>query len=267
MYTLVDTHCHLNFNTFNNDFPEVLDRANSKGVDRILIPAIDLPTSYQIVDLCEKYEFLYAAVGIHPNNALTWQKDTLKHLKTLTSHPKVVALGEIGLDYYRDKAPQSFQKEILVEQLGLAASSNLPVIIHNRDAFPDIWGILSLWQKNLPVTSPELARRPGVLHSFSEGLDEARQVLSQLFLIGISGTTTFQNAKLRQKVTASLPLDCLLLETDAPFLSPHPFRGQRNEPAYIAYIAQKIAGLHQSTIETIALQTTSNANRLFAWRT
>lgn len=266
MLALTDTHCHLNLNTFNNDFGEVLERAWMAGLEKILIPATDLAGSEQIIKLCGEYPNLYAAVGVHPNDALSWQKDTQKRLIDLTKHPKVVAIGEIGLDYYRDRAPQSLQKEILLKQLELATEVQLPIVVHNRQAFDDLWEMISQWQKGLEDKNSVIANRPGVLHSFSENVEKMQVVVSKHFYIGISGPITYQNAALQQSVAVAVPTDSLLIETDAPFLTPHPFRGQRNEPAHVKYVAAKIAQLRQDNLETIVKHTTTNANRLFGWR-
>ncbi|NPV76905.1 MAG: TatD family hydrolase [Anaerolineae bacterium] len=263
---LTDTHCHLNLNTFNNDLGDVLERAWTAGLEKILIPAIDLAGSRQIVELCDKHPNLYAAVGVHPNDALTWQKDTLNCLRDLTQHPKVVAIGEIGLDYYRDRAPKLLQKEILSQQLDLASDAQLPIIVHNRQAFIDLYELIDQWQKSLEEKNSLIARRPGVLHSFSEDVKKMQMVVFKNFYIGISGPITYQNAALQRAVAAAVPMDRLLIETDAPFLTPHPFRGQRNEPAHVKYIAEKVAKLRQTNLEKIAKNTTLNANRLFGWR-
>ncbi|MCC6147983.1 MAG: TatD family hydrolase [Anaerolineaceae bacterium] len=266
MLALTDTHCHLNLTTFHKDLAEVIERAWTAGLDKILVPAIDLNGSYQVVELCDQYPNLYAAVGVHPNDALTWQKDTIRQLRELAQHPKVVAIGEIGLDYYRDRAPQFMQKNILTEQLELAAECQLPVILHNREAFKDLWEIIAKWQKNLKESNSALANRPGVLHSFSEDVDTMQMIHSHHFFIGISGPVTYKNAADLQAVAEMCPDDHLLIETDAPFLTPHPFRGQRNEPAYVQYVARKVAQLRQSKLETIIKNTTHNADQLFAWR-
>ena len=266
MLSLTDTHCHLNLNIFKDDLDVVLERAWTTGLEQILIPAIDLAGSRQIVELCDKYPNLYAAVGVHPNDALSWQKDTQNCLRDLANHPKVVAIGEIGLDYYRDRAPKLLQREILLQQLELATEVQLPIVVHNRQAFEDLWELISQWQKTLEENNSLIAKRPGVMHSFSEDVGKMQVVVSKHFYVGISGPITYQNAMLQQSVAIAVPLDHLLIETDAPFLTPYPFRGQRNEPAHVKYIADKVAQLRHNNLETIAKNTTLNAIRLFGWR-
>lgn len=262
---LVDTHCHLYFDQFDHDRQAVLERAAKRGVGRILVPGIDLQTSQAAVELAQVYPAVYAAVGVHPNDALSWDASTLSRLHVLASDPKVVAIGEIGLDYYRQRAPHDVQMRVLLEQLQLAAELGLPVVIHNREAGTELLPVLSAWQTGLAHADNDLAERPGVLHSFSDAESTARQAIDLNFRIGFTGPVTFRNAAALQAVAAALPLDALLVETDAPFLAPHPHRGQRNEPAYVRLVAEKLAELHAEAFETTAEITTANAARLFRW--
>jgi TatD DNase family protein len=262
---LVDTHCHLNLDAFQEDLPAVLERALSNGVERILIPGIDVESSRQAVALAEKHPNLFAAVGVHPNDANTWDETTYNTLRELADHSKVVAVGEIGLDYYRDWAPRSKQQYILHQQLQLAAETNLPVVLHNRDALADLWPIMVQWQHSLEIQASPLAKRPGVFHSFDGDLETALQAAERYFFIGISGPVTFRNAPDRQQVAAKLPIKSILLETDAPFLAPHPRRGRRNEPAYVRLISEKVAELHHISVSSLSQATTENAGQLFAW--
>ncbi len=266
MNVFTDTHCHLNLNLFQSDLHEVVERAFQLGVERIVIPGVDLETSLLAVQLSSENEHLYAAVGVHPNDAQTWQKDTLAELKKLATSPRVVAIGEIGLDYYRNFAPADLQKEIFLAQLALAAEIQKPVIIHERQSLADLWQLLSTWHQDLQDHDLALANRPGVLHSYEGDLETALQAIQLGFKIGISGPVTFHNAKVRQSITAGLPLDSILIETDAPYLTPHPFRGLRNEPSYVVWIAEKIAALHNRPVSEIAAVTTQNADRFFGWR-
>lgn len=265
MFELADTHCHLYLDLFREDLPEILERAKNRGINRILLPGTDLESSQQAVSICEKYPNLFAAVGVHPNDALSWNASTRQALKSLAQHPKVVAVGEIGLDYYRDFAPKELQIEIFGQQLELAAELVLPVIIHNREAIQDLWPQLKKWHNQLTAANSPLARLPGVLHSFDGDISSAQTAIQSNFMIGITGPVTFKNAVQRQELIASLPLNHLLLETDSPYLSPHPFRGRRNEPERIFFIAEKVAELHQETLEYTAQITTENSNRLFHW--
>jgi len=262
---LIDTHCHLNFNLFQNDLVNVLERAWDNGIERILIPGIDLDTSRRAVELSEIYPKLYSAVGIHPGEALSWDDNSLYHLIELAKHPKVVAIGEIGLDYYRDLAPRDLQMEVFQEQLDLAADLEKPVIIHDRQAIEDVWLRLKEWQAGLKRKAIKTAWRPGVLHSYEGNIELALKAIQLNFIIGVGGPVTFRNATERQKLVSSIPLNGLVLETDAPFLTPHPHRGERNEPAFLNLIAKKIADLNNKTLDTIAEITSDNADRLFAW--
>ncbi len=262
---LTDTHCHLDFDAFDVDREDVLERSEVVGIIRILNPGVDLETSKQAVLLAEAHPQVFAAVGVHPNDARTWDSDTIECLRDLAKHPKVVAIGEIGLDYYRKSTPRERQRQVLLEQLGLAAELELPVVIHNRLASQDILSILEEWYAELIRSNSPLATRPGVLHSYSDGVELAHQALNMNFYIGISGPVTYQNAHKLQQVVTSLPLECIVIETDAPFLTPHPYRGQRNEPAYVQYVAEKVASLHQISTTELAEISTANAARLFAW--
>jgi TatD DNase family protein len=261
----VDSHCHLFFNSFNDDLDQVLRRAWDGGITRILMPGIDLETSRQVIALSEKHPNLFAAVGVHPNDAVGWPTGSLVELKRLAEHPKVVAIGEIGLDYYRNNTPQALQREVLAAQLELAASLGKPVVVHNRQAFSDLWPVLKDWQTALEGSGNPLSQAPGVLHSFEGTQAMALQAIERHFYIGIGGPVTFRNAADRQEVAKDIAIEHILLETDAPFLTPHPHRGQRNEPSYVIFIAEKVAQLRAQSLHFVAEATTQNADRLFAW--
>ncbi len=269
---LCDTHCHLNFDSFDADRPQVLERAQAAGVGRILNPSIDLETSREIVDLAQTIPELYAAIGVHPNDGASWRKDTRATLRELAQQPKVAAIGEIGLDYYRDRMPASQQQHIFAQQLELAAELELPVVIHIRDAnrqqpqaTADTLRMLAEWMADLRKHGSPLAERPGVLHSFSSGLPAGLEAIQLGFMLGITGPVTFKKAFELQEVVLGIPLQHLLVETDAPFLTPHPYRGQRNEPAYVRFVVEKIAELHILPTRKIEAITTQNAGRLFLW--
>ncbi len=285
--TLTDTHCHLDLDQFDSDRELVLERAARAGLDRILIPGLNLTSSLAAVNLALSHPMLYAAVGVHPTEALTWEEATRQDLKTLASGAigtygtsgvlgpsKVVAIGEIGLDYYWDSAPHDIQRSVLLEQLALAAESGLPVILHMREARDapqgncagDLLKLLEQWVQGLRSGRHPLAERPGVLHSFSGTLEMAQAAMSLGFYIGVTGSLTYKNAGKRQEIISALPLERILLETDAPFQTPHPHRGKRNEPAYIRLIADKIALVHSCSHELVAEATRANARRLFAWK-
>jgi TatD DNase family protein len=259
-----DTHCHLDFQDFDHDRDKVLERACEAGLEHVLNPGIDIRTSQMAVQLSDTYPQVYAAVGIHPNSSLSWDASALGSLEDLVAHPKVVAIGEIGLDYYRDRAPRAHQKQVFIAQLELAGRLNLPVVIHTRNHDPqdracltDLIAILSEWKTNLTY--------PGVVHSYSGNVIEAQKILVLGFFIGITGPVTYKNASVLREVVASIPLDRLLIETDSPFLTPHPYRGKRNEPAFVRYIAEKISEIHQQPLKVVAEQTTENARTLFQW--
>jgi TatD DNase family protein len=256
MNKIIDTHCHLDFDNFDIDRDEVLERAINSGVKNIVVPAIDLSSCHKVISLAEKYESIYAAVGIHPNSSATWQPSWLAQIKNLANHDKVVAIGEIGLDYYRDYSPRSIQVEAFRDQVNLAAEIGLPVIVHNRDSDDDLLEILL--NSNL-VNSP----RPGVLHSFSSKTATANEALDSGFYIGFTGPITFKNAAGLRQVVKMIPLDRILLETDAPFLAPQAVRGKRNEPSYLRHTAEKMGEILGLDYAEIAIQTTKNAEYLF----
>jgi TatD DNase family protein len=255
--TLVDTHCHLDFDRFDQDRDEVVARSVAAGVTQIVVPAIDIDNCSTVVALAEQYEPVYAAVGIHPNSTAVWQDRWLGKLRELARHEKVVAIGEIGLDYYWDRSSPAVQQRALAMQLELAAELGLPVILHNRESSTDL--IAALRQSSL---AGEVGA--GVLHSFSADWETATAALDLGFYLGFTGPVTFKQADELRRLAARVPLDRLLVETDAPFLSPHPYRGKRNEPAYVAYVAERLAALQGLDTAEFAQQTTANARRLFA---
>lgn len=257
---LTDTHCHLDFYDYDEDRAIVLSRAWDSGIERILVPGIDLQTSQSAIELTEAHHPIYAAVGVHPNSANKWDMQTIGYLDEMTSHPKVVAIGEIGLDYYRDWSPPLLQKRIFREQLNLAQHLRLPVVIHTRNANPDDRTCIT---ETLEILSG--TQVVGVLHSFSGNVAEAKRAITLGYFIGITGPVTFNNAVELQKVVASVPLDRLLIETDSPFLAPVPYRGKRNEPAYVRYIAEKIGEIHNQPPDVVAEIAAANARRLFRW--
>lgn len=216
---------------------------------------------------------LYAAIGVHPTETSGFRLETLDELRKISAHPKVKAIGEIGLDYYWDAAAREIQKKALKEQLNLAAELELPVVIHLREkgdavdgpCAEDAMSILENWAAGLGAEKEALRKNPGVLHSFSGSLETAQRAIGLNFYIGITGPVTFKNAQRKQEMVAQLPLEHLLIETDAPYLTPHPHRGKRNEPAFVCEIADKIAQLQSQSQEEVATVTTSNAARLFSW--
>jgi TatD DNase family protein len=262
---LTDTHCHLDFDRFDQDREQVVSQAREVGIHRLLNPGINLESSRTAISLADKYPEVYAAVGVHPNDGASWKEESNAALRALADHPKVVAIGEIGLDYYRDWTPRDLQVEIFKAQLDIAADLKLPVVIHCREAMEDILTILSDWQSNLDSSGSPLAKHPGVLHSFSGNQINAEQVQDINFSIGITGPVTFDKAVQLQALVKQMPGKAILIETDAPFLTPHPYRGKRNEPARVKLVAEKIAELREEAYNTIANNTTENAAQLFGW--
>lgn len=265
---LTDTHCHLNYHSFDNDLAEVISRATAQRIDRIMIPGIDLPACHKAIQIADAIESCFAAIGIHPNDADQWNDGTTATLRDLaTKSTKVRAIGEIGLDYYRDHVSPERQKQAFASQLQLARELSLPIIVHIRDSIDDTFAMLFQWQQQLEKDHYPQALNPGILHAFPGTMEEAKIAIEHHFLIGVGGPVTFKNAKNRQQIVAALPLTAIVTETDAPFLAPHPHRGQRNEPSYIPLIAAKIAELKQIPLESVEQQTAQNAERLFHWRT
>jgi len=250
----IDTHAHLNDPRYDADREAVIQRAAEQGVTQILCIGIDVATSRQALELAEAYEGVYATVGLHPHDAKTADADTFAALRRLADHPKVVAIGEIGLDAYRDLSPRETQEEIFRSLIQLAHEKELPLVIHNRDAHGNVLRILD---------EEEGWARGGVMHCFSGTPGQAQIYLDQGFYLGLDGPVTFPNARELQELAAQLPLEQILVETDCPYLTPHPHRGQRNEPGYVRLVAEKIAELQGRSLEEVARVTTANAERLF----
>lgn len=274
---LTDTHCHLDLDKFDADRAETQQRAWQAGLTRILIPGLDLRTSRRAVDLAASHKNIFAAIGIHPSETMAFQPGMMNELRDLAVRDKkiskIVAIGEIGLDYYWDDAPHDWQQDVLSQQLSLAIELNFPVVLHMREANDapdgdcarDMLSILEKWSDRLRAAHHPLAKSPGVLHSFSGSLATALRAIELNFYIGITGPVTFKNAEAKREVVKSLPLERLLIETDAPYLAPVPQRGRRNEPAFVRHIADKIAEIHNKTPEEVAAQTSANAAQLFSW--
>lgn len=262
---LIDSHCHLDLDQFHADRADVLARAQAQGVQAIVNPGIDLGHSRQAIALAEAYPSVYAAVGIHPNSSGDFDGRALAALGQLAAHPRVVAIGEIGLDYYWDKVDPAQQAVAFRGQLRLAAELGLPVIIHNRDASADVAAILAEWASSDETRRSPLADRPfwGVLHAFGGDEELAQQAYSWNFVLGLGGPVTFKNARSLHSLVPALRLDRLMLETDAPYLAPHPFRGKRNEPGHVALVAQKLAELTSQPVAQIARQTSAVACTFF----
>lgn len=255
MMRLVDTHCHLDFADFDADREDAIKRAAVAGVIYMINVASSIEGSGKSVDLASKYDPIYASVGIHPHDAKEASDGALAGLRDLAKNKKVVAIGEVGLDYYRDLSPRSIQQDVFRKFIGLAKETTLPLIIHCREAQEDLLRILK--EEATPPVN-------GVVHCFPSDKEFLRDVLDMGLHVSFTCNITFKNAPaLRQMVKELVPLDKLLLETDAPFLAPETFRGKRNEPSYLTYLAQEIAGLKGITAEDIARVTSWNSKRLF----
>jgi len=252
---LFDTHAHLDDNKFDEDRDAVIAKCKEEGVDLILNAASNLVTSVKAIALAKKYDFIYASVGVHPHDDSGMDEDSCQVLAELVqNNNKVRAIGEIGLDYYYDYSPRDVQKKRFAEQIDLAKQLNLPVIIHDRDAHEDTLNILK---------KSGVKQVGGVLHSFSGSVEMMKECLKLNLYISLSGPVTFKNARKTVEVAQQVPLDMLLIETDSPYLTPVPYRGERNYPGYVRYVAEKIAALRDMDFDEIASITMENGKRLF----
>jgi TatD DNase family protein len=266
-----DTHCHLDLPQFDSDRAAVIERAEQVGVRTIVAPAIDLDSCRRVLALADRQPGVYAAVGVHPNDCADFDEGMLKALRALAQHPKVVAIGEIGLDYYWEKAAHDHQKRVLRAQLELAAELGLPVILHSRNGAGDRAAchadlLCEIAQMGLHIRKARgESAIIGIWHAFSGELAQAQEALRLGLVLGLGGPLTFQNARGLHALAPQLPLNRLLLETDAPYLAPHPYRGQRNEPAYVPLIAGRLAQLVGTTSDAVALITTATAHTCFGF--
>ena len=248
---IVDTHCHLYFEELNKDLDGVLSRANELGVNTFICVGTNINDSQESLNLAQKYKNIYATAGIHPHDSKDAAEDDLQELRKLLDNEKIVAVGEMGLDYFRNISNSDTQKIVFKDQLKLAEETNKPIVFHNRDADEDIINILSDFPNVI-----------GVAHCFSSSYETAIKLIEMGFYISFSGNLTFKNSHLPE-VAKKLPLDRLLVETDSPFLSPVPFRGKTNEPGRTRYVVEKLAEIFDSDIDQIASITTANAKNLF----
>ncbi|MEX2260923.1 MAG: TatD family hydrolase [Bryobacteraceae bacterium] len=256
---LVDSHCHLDDEKFAPDFEQVLQRALDAGVERMMaIGTGDGPPDLEAaVRLADAYPFVYATVGVHPHDAAKAQPESFDRLRALLDHPKVLALGEIGLDYHYDFSPRDVQREVFTRQLELAADARKPVVIHTREAWRDTVDLLERHRSTLAG---------GIFHCFSGGAEEAAQALDLGFHLSFAGIVTFPKAENVREAASIAPLDRLLVETDAPYLAPAPHRGKRNEPSFAVHTARCLAEIRGVTAEEIAAATTANFERLLGLR-
>lgn len=252
---MFDTHAHLNDRAFKNDIEGVLTRAADAGVDRVICPGYDLTSSRKAVEIAGKYDNVWAAVGIHPHDAKSLTDEAMAEIRMLAAKPKVIAIGEIGLDFYRDLSPRAVQEQALRSQLRLAKQLGLPVIVHDREAGADILRVIE------DEGPPDAG---GVMHCFSGDLDQAERVLALGFYLGFAGPVTFGKSRNLREAARSIPIGRLLIETDSPYLTPEPYRGRRtNEPAFVRVVAEKVAEVRGVDLEEIAGATSENTLRLF----
>ncbi len=277
----VDTHAHLFFKDFEDDLAKVLQRAKDAGIGYVVCPGTDIETSRQSIELAEKYENVYAAVGIHPHDAKKAASEDGKMLdfvfaeiEELSKHPKVVAVGEIGLDYHYNFSPSDIQQEVFSRQISIARQRNLPIIIHMRKAEDDTLRIVhdhvlqdTEWRRGAESKKVRQQLPKGVFHCFPGDSTMARKIIEWGFYISFPGPVTFpvkpNKPNAMVEVAEQIPLEHILLETDSPYLTPYPFRGKRNEPAHMTIIAKKVAELKGCSFEEVARLTTAGAVRLF----
>jgi len=250
----IDTHVHLNADQYEEDIDEVIQRAQEAGVDKMVVIGFDRKTILKAMELTEQHAFIYAVVGWHPVDAIDCTEKDLEWIESLATHPKVVGIGETGLDYHWDKSPRDVQEKVFRKQIQLAQKVNLPIIIHNRDATADVVRILK--EEGAEKTG-------GIMHCFGGSVETANDCIKMNFMISLGGPVTFKNAKAPKQVATEISLDHLLIETDAPYLAPHPYRGKRNEPAWVTLVAEEIARLKGLPVEEVAKRTTANALKVF----
>jgi TatD DNase family protein len=259
---LADTHCHLVLPELAADLPEVLQRARDAGVGMLVVPGVDVESSRRAVELAETWPGVFAAVGVHPHYAGGWSSQAQAELKALARSPRVVAVGEIGLDYYRNLASHDAQRTAFRAQLDLAGESHRPVILHSREALPDVFAELDGWLARIAGLN---GRSPGVLHAFAGEAQDAQRAVELGFLLGVAGPITYPKSDPLRRVIAGVPLPSLVVETDAPYLSPVPHRGKRNEPAHVALVARRLAEVLGLDPALLSAATSDNAARLFGW--
>ena len=251
---LIDSHAHLDDRRFNDDRDMLIKNFKNNNIELVINIGADLKTSVASVELADKYDTIYAAVGVHPHSAKEVNTLVMENIRELTKNKKVVAIGEIGLDFHYDNSPRDVQRKWFIEQLKLAKELDLPVIIHTREASQETYDIL---KNNQDGTVR------GVMHSFSGSAEMASLYVDMGFYISIGGPVTFKNARVVREVAEAVPLDKLLIETDCPYLTPEPYRGKRNEPVYMKYTAEKIAQVRGISYDEVVKATNRNAKKLF----
>ncbi len=246
---LIDTHAHIDY---FEDPDKIVRESLEGGVTKIILPGVEPDKFDNIISIIEKHDCVYGALGVHPNDAEQFSDAAAKKMDELCNHPKIIAIGEIGLDYYHSKENSELQKKVFEIQLEIALSKNLPVMVHNRDAHLDTFKILEKYDiKN------------AIMHCFSGSVEYAKECVKKGMLIGIGGVVTFKNAKVIKEVVREIPLSSIVLETDAPYLAPHPFRGKENSPKYLNFIAKEIANIKDITQSEVEDTTTQTALKFF----
>jgi len=248
-----DTHIHLNSEMYNDDLDDVINRAHENGVNLMTVIGFDIPSSKRAIEIAETYDGVFAAVGIHPSDAKSATKDSFIQLKKMLEHPKVVALGEIGFDYYHDTTFNDIQKVVFEKQLEIAHEFEMPIVVHMRDSVQDVYDMLERKARGLK----------GVVHCYSGCSIMLKKFLDLGFYVGLDGPVTFKNAHSVHEIAKLIPLNRLVIETDGPYLTPTPFRGKRNEPSYVKYIAEHIAKIKEIPVEEVARITTENGKKLY----
>lgn len=255
--SLIDTHAHLNDQKFASDIDEVVSRANAAGVDRIIVCGYDLESSRTAVELSSRFDCVFATVGVHPHDAKHYDSAAEAEITELSGNEKVLAIGEIGLDFHYDFSPRPEQMAAFEAQIELASKLGKPIVVHSRESNDEALQVLGEHARNIIGC---------VFHCFSGDEDFARRVLEMGFYIGVDGPVTYKASEKLRRVVEMCPTDRLLVETDCPYLTPVPHRGKRNEPAYVRYVAEEVARIKQMTLEELASATSLNARRLFGER-
>lgn len=249
-----DSHAHYDDTKFKKDRDKLLQKLNKNGIDYIVNVAADIKSSEKSIELAEKYDFVYASVGVHPHDVKDLDEEDVCKLYGMSQRDKVVAIGEIGLDFYYDHSPKDIQKDWFIEQIELAKEVELPIIVHSRDASKETYDI---------IKGTEAKEVGGVIHCYAGSVEMAKDYVNDGFYIGVGGVVTFNNAKKLIDVVQAIPLEHILIETDCPYLAPVPNRGQRNDSSNLQFIAQKIAEIKKITIEEVAQTTLNNAKKMY----
>ncbi|OEH84330.1 hydrolase TatD [Desulfuribacillus stibiiarsenatis] len=245
----IDSHAHLDDKRYAEDFAEVCQRIHENKISKVINVGYNLESSQRSLELANCYEWIQCAVGYHPHDAKTANQAGYEQLRLWANNPQVVAIGEIGLDYYYDNSPREVQQEVFRHQIRIARDVNLPIIIHNRDAHQDVYDIL---------VEEQAHEVGGIMHCYSGSYEMAKQIINLGFFISFAGPVTFKNSKTAKDIIRNIPLEYILIETDSPYLTPEPYRGKRNEPAYVRYVAEVIAQLRDLDVEHVAKITSDN---------